>query len=83
MLEGMWSMGNTPLLPVAVQTCGTMLEISISVSQKTVNQPTSRTRNITLCHVPKDVKDICSTMFIPALFVIARTWKHRCPSTEE
>ena len=29
-------------------------------------------------------KDICSTMFIAALFVIARTWKQpRCPSTEE
>ena len=28
--------------------------------------------------------DICSTMFIAALFVIARTWKHpKCPSTEE
>ena len=37
---------------------------------------------------PKDAhsynKDICSTMFIAALFVIARTWKQpRCPSTEE
>ena len=29
-------------------------------------------------------KDICSTMFIAALFVIARTWKQpRCLSTEE
>ena len=29
-------------------------------------------------------KDICSAMFIAALFVIARTWKQpRCPSTEE
>ncbi|KAL6084381.1 hypothetical protein STEG23_022623 [Scotinomys teguina] len=29
-------------------------------------------------------KDTCSTMFIAALFVIARTWKQpRCPSTEE
>ena len=29
-------------------------------------------------------EDICSTMFIAALFVIARTWKQpRCPSTEE
>ena len=76
-------MGNNPPLPVCLLTCTAMLEISISVSQKIVNHPTSRTSNITLCHVPKDVKDICSTMFIPALFVIARTWKHRCPSTEE
>jgi hypothetical protein len=29
-------------------------------------------------------KDICSTMFIAALFVIARNWKEsRCPSTKE
>jgi hypothetical protein len=37
---------------------------------------------------PKDVptcnKDTCSTMFIEALFIIARSWKQpRCPSTEE
>ena len=29
-------------------------------------------------------KDICSTMFIVALFIISRSWKEpRCPSTEE
>ena len=28
-------------------------------------------------------KDTCTPMFIPALFTIARTWKHpKCPSTE-
>jgi hypothetical protein len=37
---------------------------------------------------PKDApthsKDTCSTMFIAALFMIARNWKEpRCPSTEE
>ena len=37
---------------------------------------------------PKDAqsyhKDICSVMFIAALFIIARTWKKpRCPSIEE
>jgi len=37
---------------------------------------------------PKDAptynKDTCSTMFIGALFIIARSWKEpRCPSTEE
>jgi len=37
---------------------------------------------------PKDAstynKDTCSTMFIAALFIIARRWKEpRCPSTEE
>jgi hypothetical protein len=37
---------------------------------------------------PKDVptcnKDTCSTTFIAALFIIARSWKEiKCPSTEE
>ena len=37
---------------------------------------------------PEDVltgyKDTCSTMFIAALFIIARSWKEpRCPSTED
>jgi hypothetical protein len=37
---------------------------------------------------PKDVspyhKGMCSTMFIAALFVIARSWKqHKCPTIEE
>jgi hypothetical protein len=34
--------------------------------------------------VPTFNKDICSSMFIAALFIIARSWKKtRCPSTEE
>jgi hypothetical protein len=34
--------------------------------------------------VPISKKDTCSTMFIAALFIIARSWKEpRCPSTEE
>jgi len=33
---------------------------------------------------PTHNKDTCSTMFIAALFIIARNWKEpRCPSTEE
>jgi hypothetical protein len=34
--------------------------------------------------IPTGNKDTCSTTFIAALFIIARTWKEpRCPSTEE
>jgi hypothetical protein len=34
--------------------------------------------------VPTGNMDTCSTMFIAALFIIARSWKEpRCPSTEE
>jgi hypothetical protein len=35
-------------------------------------------------YAPTCNKDTCSTMFIEALFIIARNWKEpRCPSTEE
>jgi hypothetical protein len=34
--------------------------------------------------VPTDIKNTCSTVFIAALFIIARSWKApRCLSTEE
>jgi hypothetical protein len=34
--------------------------------------------------VPTGKMDTCSTMFIAALFIIARSWKEpRCPSSEE
>jgi hypothetical protein len=34
--------------------------------------------------VPTGNKNTCSTMFIAALFIIARSWKEqRCPSTEQ
>ena len=34
--------------------------------------------------VPSSKKETCSTMFIAALFIIARSWKEpRCPSTEK
>jgi hypothetical protein len=34
--------------------------------------------------LPTGKKDTCSTLFIAALFIIARSWKEpRCPSTEE
>ena len=35
-------------------------------------------------NVPTRNKETCTTMFIAALFIIARSWKElRCPSTEE
>jgi hypothetical protein len=34
--------------------------------------------------VPTYNKDTCSTMFIAALFIIAKSWKEpKCPSTKE
>jgi hypothetical protein len=39
---------------------------------------------IYLENVPTYNKDTCSTIFIAAIFIIARSWEQpRCPSTEE
>jgi hypothetical protein len=64
------------------------LEISLAVSQKIGHSTTEGSHNTSPGHIPEDVptskKDTLSTMFIAALFIIARTWKEpRCPSTEE
>jgi hypothetical protein len=78
---------TTPLLE-GIQACTTTLEISLAVSQKIGHITTQRSRNTSPGHIPEDVptgnKDTYSTMFIAALFIIARSWKvPRCPSTEE
>jgi hypothetical protein len=40
-----------------------------------------------MCHHAREAKfykDLCSTLFIAAIFIIARSWKEpTCPSTEE
>jgi hypothetical protein len=46
--------------------------------------PTIQLLGIYPKHAPTYSKDICSIIFIAALFIIARSWKEpRCPSTEE
>jgi hypothetical protein len=71
-----------------LQACTTTLEISLAVPQKIGHSTTGGSSNTSLGIYPEDVpaskKDTCSTMFIAALFIIARSWKEpRCPSTEE
>ena len=77
MLERMWSKGNTSSLLMGMQICTTIVEISMAVSQKIGNQPTSESNNTTLGYIPKGCSIIlqgyCPTMFIAALFVITRT----------
>jgi hypothetical protein len=49
-----------------------------------LEDPTIPLLGIYLEDVPTGKKDTCSTMFIAALFIIARSWEEpRCPSTEE
>jgi hypothetical protein len=85
MLMRMWRNRNTPPLLMGLQAFTTTLENSLAVPQKIGH---STTRRSLLGIYPEDVptgkKDTCSTMFIAALFIIARNWKEpRCPSTEE
>jgi hypothetical protein len=86
MLARMWRNRNTPPLLVGLQTCTTTLEISLAVPQKIGHSITEGPSNTSIN--PEDAptcnKDICSPMFITAIFIIARSWKEpRCPSTEE
>ena len=83
-----WRKRNTPPLLVGLQDGATALEISLVVPQK-LGMSLPEDPVIPLLGVyPEDSsacnKDTCSTMFIAALFVVARCWKQpRCPSTEE
>ena len=46
--------------------------------------PAIQSLDLNLEDTPTCNKDTCSSMFIAALFIIARSWKEpRCPSTEE
>ena len=81
MLARMWRKRNTPPLLVGLQACTITLEISLAVPQKIGH---STTQGIYPEDAPTGKKDTCSTMFIEALFIIARSWEEpRCPSTEE
>jgi hypothetical protein len=89
MLEKMWRKRNTPPLLVELQTCTTTLEVSLAIPQIIGHNNTGRSSNTSLLGIysedaPSGNKNTCSTMFIAALFIIARRWREpRCPSTEE
>jgi hypothetical protein len=88
MLARMWRNRNASPLFVGLQAGTTILEISLSVPQK-IGIVLPKDPAIPLLDIyPEDVttcnKDTCFTMFIAALFIIARIWKEpRCLSTEE
>jgi hypothetical protein len=76
MLARMWRKRNTPPLLVGLQA-GTTLEISLAVPQK-IGHSTTEDPAIPLLGIyPEDAptcnKDTCSTMFIVALFILARS----------
>ena len=83
MLTRMWRKRNTPPLLIqplwkSVWRFLRKLDIVLPVD------PAITLLGIYPEDVPTGNKDICSPMFIAALFIIARSWKEpRCPSTEE
>ena len=82
MLAKMWRKKNTPPLLVGFQAVTTTLEISLDIVL--LVDPAIPLLGIYPEDVPAGNKDSCSTMFLAALFIIARSWKEtRCPSTEE
>jgi hypothetical protein len=88
MLARMWRKKDIPPLLVGLQACTPTLKISLAFPQK-IEHSTTEDQAIPLLgiypeDVPTDNKNTCSTMFIEALFIIARSWKEpRCPSAEE
>jgi hypothetical protein len=88
MLARMWRKRSTPPLLVGLQACTTTLEISLQFLRKLDIVLLEDPAIPLLAIYPEDIqtgkKETCSTMFIAALFIIARSWKGpRCPSTEE
>ena len=63
------------------------MEDGMEIPLKTRNKTAIWHSNPTPKHIPWETnikKDTCITLFIAALFIIARTWKQsRCPSTDE
>jgi hypothetical protein len=88
MLARMWRKRNTPPLLVGLQAGTTTLK-SVWQFLRKLNIVLPEGPAIVLLGIyPEDVptgnKDTCSTMFLTALFIIARNWKKpRCLSTEE
>ena len=79
MLAWMWRKRNTPPFFVGLQAFTTTLEISLAVLRKLdivlLEDPAIPLLGIYPEDVPTGKKDTCSTMFIAALFIIARSWK--------
>jgi hypothetical protein len=77
MLARMWRKRNTPLLLMGLQVGTTILEISLAVPQKLDIILPEHTAIPLLGIYPEDAptcnKYTCSTMFIAALFIIARS----------
>ena len=84
MLERVWRKGNPLTLLVGMQTStATSVEIPLKNGNRAKYDPAIPLLGI---HTEETRMErvTCTPMFITALFIIARTWKHpRCPSADE
>ena len=87
MLERVWRKGNPLTLLVGMQTNTAMMENSVEIPLKTTNRlPYDPAIPLLGIHSEKTriERDMCTLVFITALFVIARTWKQpRCPLADQ
>jgi hypothetical protein len=79
MLARMWRKKDTPLLLVGLQAGTTTLETILKIPRKfsivLLDDPAIPLLGIYPENAATYNKDSCSTMFIAALFIIARNWK--------
>ena len=87
MLERVWRKGNPLTLLVGMQTSTATMENSVEIPLKTKNRIAIWPSNPTAGHTHQGARierDMCTPMFITALFIIAKTWKQpRCPSADK
>ena len=87
MLERVWRKGNPLTLLVGMQTSTAAMENSVGIPQKLeIELPYDPAIPLLVIHTEetRSERDMCTPMFITALFIIARTWEQpRCPSAEE
>jgi hypothetical protein len=73
----MWRKSNIPPLPVELQTGTNTPEVNLEFPQKIGNRSNGRPSNTSLANIPKYAppchSGMCSTMFIAAFFMIARS----------
>ena len=88
MLERVWRKGNPLTLLVGMQTSTAAMENSVEISLKKMEIELPYDPAIPLLGVhteeTRTKRDMCTPVFITALFIIARTWTQpRCPSADE
>ena len=83
MLERVWRKRNPHTLLVGMQTSSATMENSVEILKKLeIELPYNPAIPLLSIHTEetKIERDMCTPMFIAALFTIVRTWKQpRCP----